>query len=103
MSSDRYKIDVERPLRQRRGDRNLIVVVTDTQTDTTVYWQEDKFNNNMIRAREAEDIAAKTGYSPDSIADRIMQGIGKLNHPPPPPSSTTPDPGGHPKDYPYEA
>jgi hypothetical protein len=103
MSSDRYKIDVERPLRQRRGDRNLIVVVTDTQTDTTVYWQEDKFNNKMIRAREAEDIAAKTGYSPDSIADRIMQGIGKLNQPPPPPSSTTPDPGGHPKDYPYEA
>jgi hypothetical protein len=102
--SDRYEIRVELPFRRRKGDRNLIVVVTDTQTDEEVFRDEGNLNRELDRTRMAEKIASLIGEDAANISARILHQIGNLSPPPPPPPpSSAPAPGGHPDDYPYEA
>ena len=77
---DQYDIEIQRPLRARRGDFKLIVVVMDPQGEE-IYPDRADLNEEKTRIRVAERIADKTGDSPDGIAARLLD---KLRQLPPP-------------------
>ena len=94
-----YEIEIQRPLRSRRGDSKLIVVVKDSQ-GKEIYRDRADLNAEKARNRIAERIAHLTGDSPDNIVDRLLDKLSQL----PPPASTASAPlGGQTTSYPYEA
>src|SRR5918992_1979979 len=92
-----YSIRVEFPLRARRGDTRLIVVVTDAQGQE-VYRDRADLNRERTRRDIAARISQITGESADSIDQRLLQGLSSLA-PPPQPSKAAAS-GGSP--FPYE-
>jgi hypothetical protein len=92
-----YSIRVEFPLRTRRGDTRLIMVVTDAQGQE-VYRDRADLNRERTRRDIAARISQITGESADSIDQRLLQGLSSLA-PPPQPSKAAAS-GGSP--FPYE-
>ena len=96
-----YEIEIQRPLRSRRGDSKLIVVARDTQGQEFFRDRAD-LNAERVRIRVAERIANYTGDFADRIADRLLEKLGQLT-PPAPPSNSGITPVGQKDPYPYEA
>ena len=94
--TDQYNIEIQRPVRARRGDSKLIVVVTDAQ-GKELFRDRADLNEENTRNKIADRIASLTGDTPDQIAGRLLDKLGKL----PPPVSSGPPAGADP--YPYEA
>ena len=99
--TDQYEIEMQRPLRPRRGDSKLIVVVRDSQ-GKEIFRDRADFNVEKARTRIAERIAHLTGDSPDHIADRLLDKLNQLPPPASPVSSGAPQVG-QTNSYPYEA
>ena len=93
--TDQYNIEIQRPLRARRGDSKLIVMVTDAQ-GKELFRDRADLNEEKSRIRVAKRIAAITGDNADTIAGRLLDKLGHL----PPPVSSGPPAGADP--YPYE-
>ena len=99
--TDQYEIEIQRPLRPRRGDLKLLIVVTDSQ-DNEIFRDRADLNAEKTRIRVAERIAAITGNDADTVADRLLDKLGKLAPPASPASSGTTSPGQM-DPYPYES
>jgi hypothetical protein len=96
-----YEIEIQRPLRSRRGDSKLIVVARNTQGQE-IFRDRADLNAERVRIRVAERIANYTGDSADRIADRLLEKLGQLT-PPASASNSGITPGGQTGPYPYEA
>jgi hypothetical protein len=96
-----YEIEIQRPVRSRRGDSKLIVVARDTQ-GKEIFRDRADLNAERARIRIAANIANLTGDSQERIADRLLDQLGQLP-PPVPPSSVGTAAGGQKDPYPYEA
>jgi len=97
--TDQYNIEIQRPVRARRGDSKLIVVVTDSQSKELFRDRAD-LNAEKTRISVAKRIAGITGDTGDAIAGRLLDKLGQLP-PPASPVSSGPTAGADP--YPYEA
>jgi hypothetical protein len=95
-----YDIELQRPIRPRRGDLKLIVVVVDSQ-GKELFRDRVDINEEKARTRVAERIASLTGDSGDRIAGRLLDKLAQLP-PPPTPSGNPASPGGVTTPYPYE-
>ena len=69
--TDQYNIEIQRPVRARRGDSKLIVVVTDAQ-GKELFRDRADLNAEKTRIRVAERIAYITGDNTDTIAGRLL-------------------------------
>ncbi len=77
--TDQYIIEIQRPLRARRGDLKLIVVVTDDQ-GKELFRDWADLSEEKIRNRVSERIANLTPVAGDDRNDRARQpGIEKAN------------------------
>ena len=93
---DQYEIEIQRPIRSRRGDTKLIVVAWDDQ-GKEFFRDQVNLNEERMRSRVAQRIASLTGDDADRIAGRLLDKLGQL--PPPTPIATS----GTTTDFPYEA
>ena len=80
--TDQYSIEIQRPLRARRGDSKLIVVVTDAQ-GKELFRDRADLNEEKSRISVAKRIAGITGDTGDAIAGRLLDKLGQ------PPASFT--------------
>jgi len=97
--TDQYNIEIQRPVRARRGDSKLIVVVTDAQ-GKELFRDRADFNEEKSRIRVAKRIAGITGDKADVIDGRLLDKLAQLAQPT---SSSGATPGGQTDPYPYEA
>ena len=97
--TDQYDIEIHRPVRARRGDSKLIVVVTDG-LGKELFRDRADLNEEKSRSRVAKGIAGVTGDNADTIAGRLLDKLGQLL-PPALPVNSGPPAGAEP--YPYEA
>jgi hypothetical protein len=93
-----YEIEIQRPVRFRRGDLKVIVVVVDSQ-GKEVFRDRVDINEEKTRTRIAERIASITGDAADRIAARLLDKLAQI---PPPPPSNGASPGRQVAPYPYE-
>ena len=96
-----YQIEIQRPLGSRKGNLKLLIVVTDSQ-GKDLFRDRVDLNEEKARTRVAKLIADKTGDSPDSISDRLLEKLSQLP-PPVPRSGSGTAPGGQAAPFPYEA
>ena len=100
--TDQYNIEIQRPVRARRGDSKLIVVVTDAQ-GKELFRDRADLNEEKSRTRVAKGIAGITGDTAEAIAGRLLDNLGHLPPPASPVSRGRAIPGGQSAPYPYEA
>ena len=98
--TDHYEIEIQRPVRSRRGDSKLIVVAWDPQRKE-IFRDRADLNAEKIRTRIAERIANLTNEPADVISDRLLEKLSQLPPPAAPASSIAGSGGTFP--YPYEA
>jgi hypothetical protein len=98
--NDQYEIEIQRPVRSRRGDPKLIVVVWDPQ-GKEVFRDRVDLNVQKLRIKAALSIANLTGDPVDDIADRLLEKLSQLP-PPAPPANVAIASGGTNAQYPYE-
>jgi hypothetical protein len=94
-----YEIEIQRPIRARRGDFTVIVVVLDFR-GKEVFRDRADLNSERARTKVAERIANITGDTADDIAARLLD---KLAQMPPPTTSNAASSRGQVGPYPYEA
>ena len=100
--TDQYNIEIQRPVRARRGDSKLIVVVTDG-LGKELFRDRADLNEEKSRTRVAKGIAGITGDTAEAIAGRLLDNLGHLPPPASPVSRGRAIPGGQSAPYPYEA
>ena len=98
--TDHYEIEIQRPVRSRRGDSKLIVVAWDPQRKE-IFRDRADLNAEKIRTTIAERIANLTNEPADVISDRLLEKLSQLPPPAAPASSIAGSGGTFP--YPYEA
>ena len=99
--NDQYNIEIQRPVRARRGDLKLVIVVADSQ-GKELFRDRADLNEQKTRNKIAERVANLVGESPDLNADRLLDKLGKLP-PPTAPASSGASAGGQSAPFPYEA
>ncbi len=77
--TDQYNIEIHRPIRTRRGDSKLIVVVTDG-LGKELFRDRADLNEEKSRSRVAKGIAGVTDDNADTIAGRLLDKLGQLPH-----------------------
>jgi hypothetical protein len=92
-----YDVEIQRPIRSRRGDHKVILVVVDSQ-GKEVFRDRADINEERTRTRVAQRIAGITGDSAGDIATRLLDKLGQI----PPPPSNQPGPTSQVPPYPYE-
>jgi hypothetical protein len=95
-----YEIEIQLPIRSRRGDLKLIVVVLDA-SGTEVFRDRVDINEEKTRTRVAQRISSITGEPADEIATRLLNKLAQV--PPPPHPSNGTSPAGQADPYPYES
>ena len=98
--TDQYEIEIQRPVRSRRGDSKLIVVAWDPGGEE-IFRDRADLNAEKIRTRKAERIANLTNEPADVISDRLLEKLSQLPPTAAPASSISGSGGSFP--YPYEA
>ena len=94
-----YDIDVQRPIRPRRGDNKLIIVAKDSQ-GIEVYRNKADLNEEKARKKVAERLAGITGDTAEELDIRLLAKLGQLAPPAPPAATGAATPG---TEFPYEA
>jgi hypothetical protein len=72
-----YDIEIQRPVRFRRGDLKVIVVVVDSQ-GKEIFRDRVGINEEKTRTRIAERIASITGDAADRIAARLLDKLAQI-------------------------
>lgn len=98
--NDKYEIEIQRPVRSRRGDPKLIVVAWDS-LGKEVFRDRADLNVANARTRIAKGIANLTGDPVVDIADRLLEKLSLLPPSAPPVTAGTAS-AGTTAQYPYE-